>query len=338
MDKNTLEHQYKSLMTSYLHGKEEKSLYAAQQLSKMMLEEKVSPEELVSYHISAMKAFQREVPQFVMDSFEFLLEVIMGYGIAYREHLSLRSKQQQLTSEIEVAANMQHTLLPHDPPQINGLEIGVTSVPANQMSGDYYNFVDHDYYNLGVALADIIGKGIPAALCMSMIKYAMDSFYDQQLMPKDILRRLNSIVERNVDSSMFITMVYGVYHIGHHRFTYAGAGHEPGFFYDGENGILQDLETKGLVLGVSRNATYPEYSVNLKPGDAVILFSDGVTECRIDGDFLERTQLKQLIHKHIDKKAQQVTDDIYEECFNLANFEQHDDHTMIVIRRTNTDV
>lgn len=334
MDYNPLQRQYRKLLTSYLQGKEEKKLYAAQQLSKIMLEQTVSPEELVSYHVAAMKSFEGDVPQYVLDSFDFLLEVIMGYGIAYREHLSLRDREQQLTSEIEVAANMQQTLLPSTPPQIDGLDIGVVSVPANQMSGDYYNFVDHGENSLGVALADIIGKGVPAALCMSMIKYAMDSFYHQQLRPKDILRNLNTIVERNVDPSMFITMVYGVYDIASHRFVYSGAGHEPGFFYDATSGSFRDLETKGLVLGVSREVDYPEYTVELKPGDAVILFSDGVTECRIEGEFLDRAQLREQLSAHIDQKAQEVAEEIYDECFHLANFEQHDDHTMIVIRRT----
>lgn len=335
MSSNTLEKQYQDLMISYLHGKEEKKLYAAHQLSKTMLEQKVAPEELVSYHVAAMHAFSNKIPQFVSDSFDFLLEVIIGYGIAYREHLSLRTKQQQLVSELEVAASMQQTLLPSEPPHIKGLDIGIISMAANQMGGDYYNFVDHGNQRFGIALADIIGKGIPAALCMSMIKYAMESFYDHHLMPQSMLQQLNRVVERNVDPSMFITMVYGIYDVRRHHFTYAGAGHEPGLFYDGYRGEFRDLETKGLVLGVSRNVEHPEYCVALKPGDAVILFSDGVTERRIEGKLLEleRSQLRKLLHKHIDKRAQQLVEEIYTECLQLANFDQHDDHTMIVIRR-----
>lgn len=334
MNNVRLEQQYRELMLSYLQGKEEKKLYAAQQLSKMMLEEKISPEELVSYHTNAMKSFGEELPPFVLDSFDFLLEVIMGYGLAYREHLSLRHKQQELTSELEVAASMQQSLLPSGSPEIEGLDIGVVSVPANQMSGDYYNFVHYDQDRLGVAIADIIGKGIPAALCMSMIKYAMDGLHDQQLMPKDILRNLNHIVERNVDPGMFITMISGIYDVSQHRFLYAGAGHEPGFFYDREGEVLLDLEVEGLVLGVARHVHYAEYRVDLNPGDAVILFSDGVTECRTDEGFLERSQLKGLIQQHMAKGAQDLAEAVFEECLRLSNFEQCDDHTMLLIRRS----
>lgn len=333
MDHTPLRRQYRILMNSYLQEKEEKKLYAAQQLSKTMLEQAVSPEELVSFHVEAVQAIDEQVPSYVLDSFDFLLEMMMGYGIAYREHLSLRNKQQQLTSEIEVAARMQQTLLPKAAPQIAGLDIGVISIPAKQMSGDYYNIVNYRNDTVGVTLADIIGKGVPAALCMSMIKYAMDSFYERHLTPGDMLRQLNNIVERNVDSSMFITMVYGHYDTFRHRFTYAGAGHEPGFFYDSEKHVLRDLPTKGLALGISKSVDYPEYAVTLRPGDAIVLFSDGVTECRINDQFLERTQLKEMLLKHFGKRAQQLTEEIYDECFHIANFEQHDDHTMIVIRR-----
>ena len=322
MDHTPLRRQYRILMNSYLQEKEEKKLYAAQQFSKTMLEQAVSPEELVSFHVAAVKAIDEQVPSYVLDSFDFLLEMMMGYGIAYREHLSLRNEQQQLTSEIEVAAQMQQTLLPEAPPQIDELDIG-----------DYYNFVTYSNHTVGVTLADIIGKGVPAALCMSMIKYAMDSFYERHLTPGGMLRQLNSIVERNVDASMFITMVYGHYDTFRHRFTYAGAGHEPGFFYDSEKHVLRDLPTKGLALGISKSVDYPEYAVTLRPGDAIVLFSDGVTECRINDQFLERTQLKEMLLKHFGKRAQQLTEEIYDECFHIANFEQHDDHTMIVIRR-----
>lgn len=334
MDNESLQRKYQMLMNSYLHGKEEKKLYAAQQLSKMMLEQNVFPEELVSYHVTAMKGSGYDIPPYVLDSFQFLLEVIMGYGIAYREHLSLRHEQQKLTSEIEVAANMQQTLLPRRAPQIEGLDIGVLSVSAKQMSGDYYNFVSHGDHRFEIALADIAGKGIPAALCMSMIKYAIDSFYDEQLLPSGILRKLNNIVEHNIDPSMFITMVYGIYDAAHHTFVYSTAGHEPGFFYDAKSRTFRDLETGGLVLGVLRQVEYPEYRVTLLPGDAVILFSDGVTELRIEEQFMDRTQLKELILKHCNKKAQQLVEVIFDECLQLSQFELHDDHTMIVIRRS----
>src|SRR5699024_607446 len=101
------------------------------------------------------------------------------YGLAHQEYQSLKEKQSELKSEISVAASMQNTLLETTKPNIAGLDIGVISVPAHQMTGDYYHFITGEDGSLGIAIADIIGKGIPAALCMSMIKYAMESLPEQ---------------------------------------------------------------------------------------------------------------------------------------------------------------
>jgi sigma-B regulation protein RsbU (phosphoserine phosphatase) len=109
---------------------------------------------------------------------------------AYREHQSLRDRQLELESEIAVAANMQQTLLPEVIPYSESLDNGVISVPAHKMSGDYYHYIKDENGCVGVAIADIIGKGVPAALCMSMIKYAMDSLPEQRLQPAALLETL----------------------------------------------------------------------------------------------------------------------------------------------------
>jgi sigma-B regulation protein RsbU (phosphoserine phosphatase) len=186
---------------------------------------------------------------------------------------------------------------------------------------------------LGVAIADIIGKGIPAALCMSMIKYAMDRLGDDPLSPAEVLRDLNTVVERNVDPSMFITMVYGVYDSLNHQFRYATAGHEPGLFYSAKEDQFVDLKTKGLVLGVSREVEYPEYTLALSTNDAVILFSDGVTECKVDGKFMKRDTLKQLIRGFIHLPAQQAVEAIHQKLYEMTHYKIRDDQTILILKR-----
>lgn len=325
--------RYEDLLAIYLRDRKEDQLYAVQQLSKWMIEQRIPPDEIVSYHALAVKKMLPHVSQSVMDSFSFLIETMIGYGIAYQEHENLVNRQQELENEIDVAVGMQQSLLPQGTPSFPGVEVGIISVPAKQMSGDYYNFADHGSGSFGIALSDIIGSGIPAALCMSMIKYAMDGL-DDHLSPAETLRRLNSVVERNVDDSMFITMVYGVYNTTLHQFRYAAAGHEPGFIYRAKEKKFYDMETRGLVLGVSRDIRYPEYSLSLSTGDAIILFSDGVTEGRVDGGkFIGRKQFAAMIRKYLDQPAQQAVNAISQELHELANYELHDDQTILLIRR-----
>ncbi|PSL42463.1 sigma-B regulation protein RsbU (phosphoserine phosphatase) [Salsuginibacillus halophilus] len=328
-----LQEQYRKILNQYLENKNEQGLYHAQQFSKKVLENQISPEEVVSLHLSTLEESFPDIPKGAQDSFEFLLEVMIGYGLAYQEHQSLKDRQRELESEIDVAANMQQTFLPSGIPEPEDLDVGVLSVPASKMSGDYYHFVHDENDCLGVAIADIIGKGVPAALCMSMIKYAMDSLPEQRLQPADLLANLNRVVEQNVASNMFITMMYGSYDVRAHTFQYAGAGHEPGFYYSAEADEFEELSAKGIVLGIKRHAEFREYQRVVAPGDFIVLLSDGVTECRTEQGFIEREEITRLIRNHMHLSAQEMVNHVFHELEKLQGFQLRDDFTLMILRR-----
>ncbi|MFD1708410.1 PP2C family protein-serine/threonine phosphatase [Siminovitchia sediminis] len=328
----TVEPKYKDIVLKYLINKDERILYQGQKLSRKLIEHHIAPEEIISLHKSIMMEESASADQ-ILDSFDVLLEVMMAYGIAYREHQSLRTQQKALINEIEVAASMQETLLQTSIPEVDGADIGAISVPARQMNGDYFHFVTDDDKNVGIAIADVIGKGIPAALSMSMIKYAMDSLPENQLSPGTILENLNRVVERNVDPSMFITMCFGVYDPEKHAFRYSTAGHEPGFFYRAKNQKFEELGGKGLLLGINKNTNYKEYQIDLDPGDMIVLLSDGVTECRTEEGFIDRDFLSSLIHRYISGTAQDIVTSVYKELERLQHFELRDDFTLIILKR-----
>lgn len=325
---------YRSILNNYMKSKQENFLYQGQQLSKTMIEKGISPEEIVSFHIESMKVHLPNLEQNILHSLNFLLEVMIGYGLQYKQHQSLREKQIQLQSELEIAAQMQNTLLPQVPDNIEGIDLGVVSVAAKKMSGDYYHFFEDPNGSLGVAVADIIGKGIPAALCMSMIKYAIESLPEQRLEPHALLGSINRVVENNIDSSMFITMLYGSYNKQEHFFQYATAGHEPGLFYSSQSDTFEDLPYKGVVLGLACDSMYTDFIKKVDPGDMIILLSDGVTETRRGERFIEREELCELIRKYIDLPAQQMAEGIHNELLSWSNFELLDDQTIIILKRT----
>ena len=324
---------YKEMLNDFLKNKSEHVLYSAQQLSKEMMEKEMSPEEMVSLHISVFKEMVDDLPEEVIDSFDLLVEIMIGYGLAHREHMSLRDRQRQLDSELNVAAKMQESLLPDEKIDIDTVDFGVISVPSGKMSGDYYHYFLGEQGNMGVAVADVIGKGVPAAMCMSMIRYAIDSVPEQRLQPATLLESLNRVVERNIADDMFITMVYGSYDPKDHNFHYASAGHEPGFYYHAATDTFKELKTKGLVLGVSPKISYLEYTLSLDPGDFIVLLSDGVTECRFDGEFIEREQITQLIQKYKHLPAQNIVDQVFRELEKMQDFQLRDDFTLLILRR-----
>jgi phosphoserine phosphatase RsbU/P len=325
--------KYKEIIENYLKEQDEQALYLGQKFSRKSIEHNISPEEIISLHKSIMLEMEPGLSGRVLDSFDILLEVMIGYGFAYREHQSLRSKQQELNNEIEIASNMQQTLLGTTVPEVEALDVGALSVPAKRMNGDYYHFVQDDNDYISVAIADVIGKGIPAALCMSMIKYAMDSLPEHRHFPSAVLESLNRVVEMNVDPSMFITMFYGMYDPYKHVFNYSSAGHEPGFFYNSETSEFEDLEAKGLLLGVDKRAKYRQYERRINVGDLIILLSDGVTECRTEEGFIEREDLVGYIEKYIHLPAQDIVNNVYKELERLQHFQLRDDFTLIILKR-----
>ncbi|RDW15094.1 PP2C family protein-serine/threonine phosphatase [Oceanobacillus chungangensis] len=324
---------YKSLLKKYLRNQNEQSLYGVELVSKSFIKNNILPDEIVNLHIQALSELCPDLNLDVKHSMDFLLEAMISYGLALQEVQTLREEQLALKSEISVAANMQETLLGTTVPEVEGLDIGVISVPANQMNGDYHHFVKGNDGSIGIAMADVIGKGIPAALCMSMIKYAIDSYPEDKMSPEMILKNLNRVVERNVDSSMFITMIYSQYLPSESKLMYASAGHEPGFYYNAEKGTFKEIETEGLILGVLPDTNYKRYELEIHEQDMVIFLTDGVTECRDGERFIETEEVLNIIKEYIDLPAQEIVTNVYKHFEKLQDFQLKDDFTLLILRK-----
>ncbi|GEB35710.1 MULTISPECIES: PP2C family protein-serine/threonine phosphatase [Brevibacillus] len=329
----SLEEEYVKLLRDYLNGPGEDQLYVAQQMGKWLLARNISPEELTDMHGRALEKLG-DVPEFVRASFSILTEVMIEYGNEHRSVHSWRSRHQQLEAEMAVAQAMQQTLLPGEIPAYPGLEIGLVSIAAKQMSGDYYDFICQDEERFCLSVADITGKGISAAMCMSMLKYAIDSLREMPLGPDEMLHHLNRIVGRNIDPSMFVTMLYGAYDTRLHSFRYAVAGHEPGFLYRASEKKFADLEGQGSALGLCPSSEYEVREVRLEPGDVLILLTDGVTECKKNRYYLQRDELILHMQAEVGVHAQKMANALYNRLLTLSQFELLDDYTMIVLRRT----
>ncbi|EUJ19078.1 PP2C family protein-serine/threonine phosphatase [Listeria aquatica] len=329
------EAKYDEILMDYLEHQDEAILYDCEKLTKEAMDQSIPPEEIINIHRSALEKYDKNMPDYVKKSFDVLLETMVGYGLAYLEHISLRTEQRALKSEIEQAESMQKTLLQADLPTGTELDFGVVSKAARQMSGDYYAFLDLDgkKENIGISLADVIGKGIPAAFSISMIKYALPGIAEEYEDPSRVLRALNKVAEENINDNMFITMFYGVYRKALHRFEYASAGHEVGVFYEAKTNQFSDLYARGLPLGINKEVEYRKFERAVAPEDVIFIMSDGVTETRTKEGFLERPELLAIFEKYMKLEAQEMADAIYEHLLKLQDFKLHDDFTLIVIKR-----
>lgn len=326
--------EYKRLLAEYIETKDEKALYGVELVSKAFIKEKILPEEIVNIHIKACQELFPERFEPYEHTLDFLLEAMISYGLAHQEIQDLKEKQMALTSEISIAAEMQKRLLRTQKPNVPGVDIGVISVPANQMNGDYYHFLEYADGSIGIAMADVIGKGIPAALCMSMIKYSMDSMPQETLSPHEILANLNRVVERNIESNMFITMIYAHYFPNSGKLIYSSAGHEPGYYYNAEQNTFSEITTRGLVLGVTQDVSYENQELLMNQNDLVVLLTDGVTECREGDRFIEIHEVLEVIRKYKHLPAQEIVEKVYKYFERLQNFQLQDDFSLMILRKT----
>lgn len=324
--------QYKEIMKKYLESQSEEDLYVGQQFSRRFIEKDIAPEDVISIHKTAMFELHPNLRKEVWDSLDFLIEMMIHYGLTLQEHQSLVRKQEAIQMEMNVATKVQDTLLKTTEPNVKGLDVGWISQPAHQMNGDYIYFLNQGNAS-SVAVADVMGKGIPAALCMSMIKFGMDGLQNENSNPHYVLSTINRIVEKSVDDSMFISMFYGKYDSENKTFHYASAGHEPALYFNSETETFTELDAKGLLLGVKKNAVYEEHSVVLKDGDFVVMMTDGVTETRTEEGFIEMETIQKLLVDVKEQSAQQIAEHVYNQLGAMQNFRLSDDFTIVIFKK-----
>lgn len=299
-----------------------------------VIKKDILPEDIVQIHkdyISSLNLSEQKI----LDTLDVLQEVVKGFGYSYRDYQRLVNKLEFHDKEIDLASRLQQTMLKADIPQFDSIQIGVISVAAQKVSGDYFNLIDHKDGTMSFAIADVIGKGIPAALAMSMIKFGMDSYGHSQL-PSDGLKRLNRVVEKNVNQNMFVTMFYGLYEEMNHLLYCSSAGHEPGYVYRAETESFEEIEVRGRVLGVNQNTRYQQQEIRIELNDLVVIFTDGVTEARSsDGKFIAKDYLLNLIHQYKHMHPQDIVQLLYEAILKIQNPNKRDDMTILIIKRVN---
>ena len=325
--------QYKEKLQQYIDRPNEEALYFGQQFSRRFIEQEISPEEVISIHKIALSELSPDLPDELVNSLDYLIEMMIHYGLALKEHQSLIRRQEEIQMEINVAVKVQHTLLKTKIPDVKELDIGFITEPAKKMSGDYIYFLHDNGFETSVAVADVMGKGIPAALCMTMIKFGMDSLHNENTSPQNVLDIVNRIVEKSVDDSMFISMFYGKYDARDSSFSYGSAGHEPALLYKASTGTITELDAKGLLLGIQADVTYEEKSVVLEEGDFIAMITDGVTEIRTDTGFVDSDVIRSMLVSVKDKSAQVIADTMYHRLAGLQDFRLRDDFTIVVFKK-----
>jgi serine phosphatase RsbU (regulator of sigma subunit) len=193
-------------------------------------------------------------------------------------------EQERIKKELQVAQQIQHMLLPKQTPEVKGFSFASLYRAAKEVGGDYYDFIQVGEDNLGIAVADVCGKGVPAALLMSVARSILKSVAPNKLSPAEVVCDLNHLLLSDLSHGLFITLFYAVVDIKKKTLTYTSAGHNPVLIWHSRSREFTTLtlEPPCLPLGLDNSSLFrslaKERKVLLKPGDLVILYTDGVTE------------------------------------------------------------
>src|ERR1700694_4703127 len=253
---------------------------------------------------------------------------------------SVANEKKRLDHDLEIARDIQRVLLPAEPPSVNGFEISGINVPARQVSGDYFDYIKVDEERLGVAIADVSGKGVPASLIMAICRSVLRSQAAQNPSPADVLRKVNRQLYPDIKEDMFISMAYLILDHARNGVTLARAGHDAPLLYKRASQTVTPLKPHGMVVGVDSGDVFDrlttDVTVSLERNDCILLYTDGITEA-LDNEGnefgLERTIAS--VQSSAKEGAQAMVTRLIDDLRSfVGSTPQNDDITMIAIRKT----
>jgi serine phosphatase RsbU (regulator of sigma subunit) len=189
-------------------------------------------------------------------------------------------EKERLERELKVAAEIQMSILPDTLPWVDGFDFGGRILPARQVGGDFYDVFVLDTHKVGLVIGDVADKGVPSAIFMARAHALIIAEADSAISPGDVLRRVNRHITRLEKSTQFVTALYGVLDINTGKFDYARAGHEPPLILDADGSVNRLPHKPGMALGLWEDITLDEYSIQLPLDSMLVMFTDGMTDCR----------------------------------------------------------
>ncbi len=297
--------------------------YAGQNLGVLVISRDAKHEAFDLSHIPTFKALAEQ-------SAFSLWDAILHHEAA---------EKRQIEKDLAIANDVQRILLPSEAPQIDGFETSGTNLPARYLSGDYFDYIPLDADRCGIVIADVSGKGIPAALLMAMCRSALRVLAPSSESPAEVMRKLNAQLYPDIKEDMFISMAYAVVDRRDGSVKLVRAGHDAPLVFRAKDGSIEIVKPPGMAVGIDSgrafNRVTNDFSVSLEPGDCLVFYTDGVTEAlNRTGEEFGLESMKRAIQASAPEGAAAVVRRVAEEVRAfVGDHPQHDDITLIAIRK-----
>jgi uncharacterized protein YndB with AHSA1/START domain len=253
-------------------------------------------------------------------------EYAQQFGI---ETPSLRLRKQ--AQEYEEARQIQQALMPKEIPQMAGLEISGSWRPARIVGGDYFDVYKFGASRLGLCIADVSGKGMPAALLMSNLQAVVKGLATENTSPRELLEKVNRVMSRNTTEGKFITLFYGLLDVDRKTLQYTNAGHNPPVLTR-KDGVQVRLEQGGLIVGAFQESVYEQGEIALRTGDRLMMFTDGLSEAaNKNGEEFGEKRLAEASRGNRQLSAEALHRCLLDRVTDFCGGEFEDDATVLVV-------
>ena len=271
---------------------------------------------------------------------KLILVIIYDVTDIEEKNIELKKKQQQIEQDLKAAAAIQQSLLPNTLPDIPKIDMAYRFEPCGQIGGDIFNAQSLDDTSIGLYMLDVCGHGVPAALIAVTVSQFLQgrrdysSLQPERIQPHTILERLNqSFPFERFDS--YFSIIYTAIDFERGVLSYSCAGHPPPIILQ-PDGFIEELESRGTVIGLSSNQSYQSVSRQLNCGDRLVLYTDGMIECRNrHGEYFGKKRFIETLAHHCNKPLQEMIDGVYSTMKDHLNgFKPDDDISFMVVEYT----
>jgi sigma-B regulation protein RsbU (phosphoserine phosphatase) len=243
-------------------------------------------------------------------------------------------EQKKFEEQLSIARTIQETFLPDSVPQIKGYDIWGANIPSGEVGGDYYDFIKIVDHQLGISIADVSGKGIPAALIMASYRASLIAEIRNNYAIRSICQKVNNLLCESLEPGNFVTAIYGVLDSKNSIFTFSNCGHNPGLLIRSDDSVAE-LTEGGMLLGVRPDCKYEERPIYIDKGDILCLYTDGLTEAVNDSDDqFETDRMIEVLKRYRDLSAREIGAKMIDAVKTFcSNGHIIDDLTIIIIKR-----
>jgi len=269
-----------------------------------------------------------------------LLQALADQASASVHYAGLRDtldEKKRIDHDLHVARRIQNSLLPKELPHVQGVEVAAFNDPAQEIGGDYYDFVQIDDKHLGIAIADVSGKGVGGAILMSVCRSILRAQAPGNLSPAAVLRSINRVMSKDISEDMFVSMLYMVLHVDTHELSVARAGHERPILLS-RDGQVQPIDSPGTAIGMMDVETFErllgETTIQIKPGDVIVAYTDGITEAmNRDGEEWGMQNFLEAVRQASSEGANSVLNNVRQRLERfVGDNPQYDDMTLLALR------